>query len=131
MPLGFLTQPEEWGVLHHRDYHHVSGGFWVLGFPGGSDDKESASNAGDLGLIPGLGKSPGEGHGNPLQYLCLENPHGQRSLAGYSPWGLKKSDMTERLTLCVLQGLHMLDLQNLCDSQVKTLDSSCLKLKEA
>ena len=45
-----------------------------LGFPGGSDGKESACNAGDLGLIPGLGKSPGGGHGNPLQYSCLENP---------------------------------------------------------
>ena len=41
----------------------------------------------NLGTIPGLGRSPGGGHGNPLQYSCLENPHGQRSLAGYSPWG--------------------------------------------
>ena len=44
------------------------------GFPGGSDGKESACNAGDLGSIPGLGRSPGGGHGNPLQYSCLENP---------------------------------------------------------
>ena len=43
------------------------------GIPCGSDDKESACNVGDLGLIPGLGKSPGEGNGNPLQYSCLEN----------------------------------------------------------
>ena len=42
--------------------------------PGGPDSKESACNAGDLGLIPGLGRSPGGGHGNPLQYSCLENP---------------------------------------------------------
>ena len=41
----------------------------------------------DTGSKPGLGRSPGEGHGNPLQYSCLENPHGQRSLVGYSPWG--------------------------------------------
>ena len=41
--------------------------------------------------------SPGGGHGNPLQYSCLENPHGQRSLAGYSPWGRKESDMTKSL----------------------------------
>ena len=61
-----------------------------LGFPGGSYSKESACNAGDLGLIPGLGRSPGGGHGNPLQYSCLENPHRQRSLAGYSPWGRKE-----------------------------------------
>ena len=44
------------------------------GFPGGSDDKASACNAGDLGLIPGWGRSPGEGNGNPLEYYCLENP---------------------------------------------------------
>ena len=63
-----------------------------LGFPGGSDGKESTQNAGDLGLIPGLGRCPGGGHGNPLQDSCLENPHGQRSLVGYSPWGRKESD---------------------------------------
>ena len=54
--------------------------------------KNLPANAGDIrdaGLILGLGKSPGEGHGNPLQYSCLENPHGQRSLAGYSPLGLR------------------------------------------
>ena len=67
-----------------------------LGFSGGSDGEESACNSGDLGSIPGMGRSPGGGHGNPPQYSCLENPHGQRSLAGYSPWGCKESDMTER-----------------------------------
>ena len=61
-------------------------------FPGASDGKESACNEGDLGSIPGLGRSPGKGHGYPLQYSCLENPHGQRSWLGYSPWGLKESD---------------------------------------
>ena len=45
-----------------------------MSFPGGSDGKASACNAGDLGLTPGLGRSPGEGNGNPLQYSCLENP---------------------------------------------------------
>ena len=44
-----------------------------------------------------VGKIPGGGHGNPLQYSCLENPHGQRSLVGYSPWGRKELEMTERL----------------------------------
>ena len=58
-----------------------------MGFPGGSDGKESACNAGDLGLIPESGRSPGGGNSNPLQYSCLENPHGQRSLVGYGPWG--------------------------------------------
>ena len=51
--------------------------------------------AGDAGPIPELGRPPGGGHGNPLQYSCLENPHGQRSLAVYSPQGHKESDLTE------------------------------------
>ena len=54
-------------------------------YPWWFSSKESTWNAGDLGLIPGLGRSPGGGHGNPLLYSCLENPHGQRRLAGYSP----------------------------------------------
>ena len=58
--------------------------------------KESACNAGDLGLIPGLGRSPGGGHGHPLQSSFLENPHGQRSLVCCSLWGLEESDMTEQ-----------------------------------
>ena len=69
-----------------------------MGFPGGTEDKESACSAGDLGSTPGLGRSPGEGKGYPPQYSCLENPHGQRSLVGYSPWTHKESDMTERLS---------------------------------
>ena len=68
------------------------------GFPGGSDSKESTCNAGDLGLIPGMGRYLGGGHSNPLQYSYLENPHGQRSLASYSPWGHKESDMIEQLS---------------------------------
>ena len=66
-----------------------------LGFPGGSVGKESACNEGDLGLIPGLGRSPGGGRGNQLQYSCLENSHRQRTLEGYSPWGHKESDTVE------------------------------------
>ena len=67
---------------------------YSLGFPGGSDGRESACNVGEMGSIPGLGRSPGGGHGNPLQYSCLENPHGQRGLVGYSPWGRKETDTT-------------------------------------
>ena len=67
------------------------------GFLGGSDSKASACNAGDPGSTPGSGRSPGKGNGNPLQYSYLENFHGQRSLVGYSPWGHKESDTTERL----------------------------------
>ena len=68
-----------------------------MGFPYGSTGKESACNAGDLGSIPGLRRSHEGGHGNPLQYTCLENPHGQKTLVGYSPWDRKESDMTKQL----------------------------------
>ena len=57
--------------------------------------KNPPTNAGDKGSIPGLRRSPRDENGNPLQYSCLEKFHGQRSLAGYKPWGHKKSDMTE------------------------------------
>ena len=60
--------------------------------------KNLPANAGDIGhpgLIFGFGRSPGEGHGNPLQRSCLENPHGQKSLVGYSPWGPKELDITK------------------------------------
>ena len=67
------------------------------GFPCGSAGKESACNVGDLGSIPGLGRSPGEGHGHPLQVFLPGESHGQRSLVGYSPWDRKESDTTERL----------------------------------
>ena len=66
-------------------------------FPGGSDGKESTCDVGDLGSLPGLGRSPGGGHGNPLQYPCLENPHRQRSQVGHSSRGHKELDLTERL----------------------------------
>ena len=74
-----------------------------FGFPGSSDGRESACNVGDLGSIPRLGRSPGGRHGNPLQYSCLENLYGQRSLAGYSPCGCKESDMTEWLRTCFVE----------------------------
>ena len=63
-----------------------------MGFPGGSDGNESACSAGDLALIPGLGRSPGGGHGNPLQYSGPENP-----------WSHKESDTTEQLSLCIVE----------------------------
>ena len=68
--------------------------------------KKSASNIGDLGLIPGLGRSPGEGKGYPLQYSPGEF-HGRRSLAGYSPWGHKGLDTTKQLTLFLLFILYV------------------------
>ena len=74
------------------------------GFPGGSASKESTRNAGNLGSIPGLGRSAEEGKGYPLQYSWLENPHGHRSLVVCSPWGRKESDMTKHSTAQPLIG---------------------------
>ena len=86
-----------------------------MGFSCSSTGKESTCNVGDLDLIPRLERFSGGGHGNPLQYSCLENPHGQRTLAGYRPWGHKESDMTDHLRHstahggsipCFLRNLH-------------------------
>ena len=64
----------DWKIPWRRDRLPIA---VFMGFPGGADGKESACNAGDLGSIPGLRRAPGRGHGNPLQYSCLENPHGK------------------------------------------------------
>ena len=77
-----------------------------MGFPGGSDRKESVCNEGDLGSTPGLGRSPWGGHGNPLQYTCLENPHGQWNLVGYSKWGHKELGATEQLSTAHITHLY-------------------------
>ena len=69
-----------------------------MSFPGSLAGKESACNVGDLGSVSGVGRSPGGGHGNPLQYSCLKNLHGQRSMMGCSPWGHKELDTTEQLS---------------------------------
>ena len=68
------------------------------GFPGGLDGKGSACNAGDLGLIPGLGISPGEGNDNPLQYSCLENPMDRGAWRAIAH-GVAESAMTEHAHL--------------------------------
>ena len=65
-------------------------GYIILGFTGGSAGKESVCNARDLGLIPGLGRSPGEGNGHTLQYSCLENPM-DRGTWRATVHGVKKS----------------------------------------
>ena len=80
-------------------------------FPGRSDSKESTCKAGDLGSVPGLGASPEEENGSPLQYSCLGNPMGiSVALVGYRPWGRKESETTEQLThphVVYLQYLHL------------------------
>ena len=71
-----------------------------MGFPGGSDSKEAACSAGDLTLIPGSGRSPGEGNGHPLQYSFLDNSMDRAlNLVGYRPWGRKESYTTPTVKL--------------------------------
>ena len=74
-----------------------------MGFPGGSEVKASACNAGDLGLIPGLGRSPGEGNGNPLQYSCLENP-----MDGGAWWATVHGVAKSQTRLSDLTSLHFM-----------------------
>ena len=70
--------------------------------------KNLCANSGDLGLIPGLGRSSGEGNGNPLLHSCRENPMDRGAWWGYSPWGHKESDTTElALMLCMQDVCHM------------------------
>ena len=90
-----MLKLEETIRYYKHNYIFIMFLFSTEGFPGSSDGKESACNTGDLDSITGLGRSPGEGHGNPLQYYCPENPHGQRSLVDYGPRGHKESDSTE------------------------------------
>ena len=69
-----------------------------MGFPGGLDDRESTCNTGDLGLIPGLGRPLGEENGQPTLISLPEESLWTEDLAGYSPWGRKESNTTERLS---------------------------------
>ena len=90
------SSPLLYNVTYSQDLGIRIWAFWgeslfCLVFSGGSDGKKATCNGGDLGSIPGLERSPGGWHGNPLQYSCLKNPYGQRSLVGYSPWGITKS----------------------------------------
>ena len=87
-----------WSKMRSQWVKWFAGFFVSFGVSLVAQTKESACNAGDPGLIPGLGRSPGEGNGTPLQYSCLEKPYGQRSIASNSSWDHKGLDMTERLT---------------------------------
>ena len=91
-----------WRILLSSFLFKVFTGFVISRVicPGGSGGKESACSVRNQGSIPWLGRYPEEGHGNPLQYFCLENPSGQRSLVGYSPWGHKESVTTEWQSTC-------------------------------
>ena len=77
----------------------INSSFGNKGFPGGTEEKNLPANAGDAGLIPGSGRSPGEENGNLLQYACLENSMDKGAWwSTYSAWGCKESDMTEHRT---------------------------------
>ena len=96
-----------------------------------SNGIESTCNAGDLGSIPGLRRNPGGEHSNTLQYSCLEDPHGQSSLAGYSPGSRKESVGTEQLTLSTLSATMACfpwkdegNPRNLSSRQIRSLSKS-------
>ena len=95
-----LNSPGSTGVGCHFLLQYIAIYSTYLDSPGGSDGKASAYNAGDLGLIPGWGRSPGEGNGNPLQYSCLENPMD-------TVHRVTESDMTERLHFTSLECIFM------------------------
>ena len=96
------------------------GGTLLLDFPGGSDGKASVYNVGDLGLIPGSGRSPGEGNGNPLQYSCLENPMDR---GAWYPWGHKSQTRLSNFTFTLL--LHpILQMGKLRHREVEKLAQS-------
>ena len=98
----------------------------MTAFPGGSDGKNPACNAGDPGWIAGSRRSPGGRNGNPSSILSWEIP-GQRRPAGYSPWGHKESDTTERLTLSLL---HFSYLMALILTILMKVEMSKLELKK-
>ena len=82
----------DWEDILEKGWETLSS---ILGLPWWLSGKEYTCNAGDLGSIPGVKRSPAGDHGNSLQYSCLENSHRQRSLADYSPWGRKEVDTAE------------------------------------
>ena len=88
----------DWGRMNWETGVDIYTLLCIKCFPGGSDSKESACNAGDLGLIPELGRSPGDRHGNPLQYSCLENPMERRAWQATVHGVTKELEMTEHLS---------------------------------
>ena len=97
-----------YSIGNNSVFFHFSSYIWSI----------TAYNTGDMGLIPGLGKSPRGGNDNPFQYSCLEKFHGQRRLESYSPWSCKESDMTEH------SGLQFSSITQLCPAVCDPMDCS-------
>ena len=93
--------------MTHKHISSLLDSFLIQDFPGGSDRKESACKAGDPSSIPGSGRSPGEGNGNPLQDSCLENSMDKGAWWTAVHGVMKGSDMTEQLTLSHIQKAHL------------------------
>ena len=85
----FTNLKDSFFFLIYFHFHVINIHQLSMGFPGGTVVKNQPANVGDVGLIPGSGRSPGGGHGNPLQYSCLENPMDRGAW-----WGHKESNMT-------------------------------------
>ena len=103
---------KEEAVIFYFFFFFLLFGYIILGFTGGSAGKESVCNAGDLGLIPGLGRSPGEGNGNPLQYSCLENPMDRETWQAIVHGVAKESVTTEHAHMAkykILFGLSIIE----------------------
>ena len=96
--MGETDELERCGSQECREDGQSHGGFETAKPEVSPAGKESTCNAGDPNMIPGLGRSPGGGHGDSFLYSSLENPTGHRSLVGCSPWGCKELDMTEQLS---------------------------------
>ena len=120
MDTGIHRQRTVWPTFLVTNHAKGHGCFRSAGFPGGSDSKESSCDVGDPGLIPGFGKIPWRRAWQPTPVFLSVESHGQRSLGGYSPWGCQESDMTEGLTLFVL------DLQD--TGQIRKRTQVCVQL---
>ena len=123
----FMLQQQNWVFAAE-----ANGPYWS--FPGGTVVKNPPASAGDtedVGSVPGLGRALGGGHGNPLQYSCLENPMDrERTLAGWSPWGHKESWQTEQLNIHIYDLALQKEFADPCRRNQVSLRSN-LKLWEA
>ena len=95
-----LVQSNLWDPIDGKSVETEGLPWW----PSSKESTCSPGATGEVGSTPGLGRSPGGGHGNPLQYSCLENPHGQRCMVGYSPCGCKELNMSKRLKHSTSEG---------------------------